>query len=43
MKWDFFVFIFSLLAIMVTGTAFKKSKLGKFILEKILPGTSKNW
>ena len=28
---------------MVTDTAFKKSRLGKLILEKILPGTSKNW
>ena len=28
---------------MVTHTAFKKSRLGKLILEKILPGTSKNW
>ena len=43
MRWDFFIFIFSLLAIMVTDTAFRKSRLGKFILEKILPGTSKNW
>ena len=28
---------------MVTDTAFKKSRLGKLILEKSLPGTSKNW
>ena len=44
MRWDFFIFIFSLLAIMVTDiTASRKSRLGKFILEKILPGTSNNW
>ena len=43
MRWDFFIFIFSLLAIMVTDTAFRKSRLGKFVLENILPGTSKNW
>ena len=42
MRWDFFIFIFSLLAIMVTDTAFRKSRLGKLILEKIIPGTSKN-
>ena len=28
---------------MVTDTAFRNSRLGKFILEKILLGTSKNW
>ena len=28
---------------MVTDTAFRKSRLGKFILEKIIPGTFKNW
>ena len=28
---------------MVTDTAFRKSGLGKLILEKNLPGTSKNW
>ena len=43
MRWDFFIFIFSLLAIMGTDTAFGKSRLGKFILEKILHDTSKNW
>ena len=43
MRWDFFIFIFSLLAIMVTDTAFRKSRLGKLILQKIFPGTSKNW
>ena len=43
MRWDFFIFIFSLLAIMVTDTAFRKSRLGKLILKKILPGTSKNF
>ena len=43
MRWNFFIFFFSLLAIMVTDTAFRKSRLGKFILEKILAGTFKNW
>ena len=44
MRWDFLIFIFSFLAIMVTDTAFRTSRLGKFIiLEKILPGTSKDW
>ena len=43
MEWYFFIFIFSLLAIMVTDTAFGKSSLGKLFLEKIVPGTSKNW
>ena len=43
MRWNFFIFIFSLLAIIVTDTAFKMSRLGKLILEKTLPGTSKNW
>ena len=39
---DFFIFIFSLLAIMITDTGFKKSSLGELFLEKIVPGTSKN-
>ena len=43
MRWDFFIFIFSLLAIMVTDTDFRRSRLVKLILEKSLPGTSKNW
>ena len=43
MGWDFFIFIFSILAIMVTDTAFRKSSLRKLFLEKIVPGTSKNW
>ena len=43
MRCDFFIFIFSLLPIMVFDTAFRKSRLGKLILEKVLPGTSKNW
>ena len=43
MGWDFFIFIFSLLAIMATDTAFRKSSLGKIFLEKIAPGTSKHW
>ena len=43
MRRDFFILIFSLLAIMVTDTAFRKSRLGKIILEKIIPGTFKNW
>ena len=42
MRWDFFIFIFPRLAVMVTDTAFRKSRLGKFILEKILTGSSKN-
>ena len=40
---DFFIFIFSLLAIMITDTGFKKSSWGELFLEKIVPGTSKNW
>ena len=36
MRWDSFIFIFSLLAIMVTNTAFRKSRLGKFILENFI-------
>ena len=44
LRWEFFLFTFLLLAIMVSDTAFRKSRLGKFIiLEKIFPGTSKNW
>ena len=43
MGWDFFIFISSLLAIMVTDTAFKRSSLGKLFLEKTVPGTSKNY
>ena len=43
MRWDFFIFIFSLLAIMVTDTAFRKSSLRKIFFEKNFPGTSKNW
>ena len=43
MGWDLFILIFSLLAIMVTDTAFRKSSLGKLFLVKIVPGTSKNW
>ena len=39
---DFFVFIFSLLTIMTTDTAFSKSILGKLFLEKLVTGTSKN-
>ena len=43
MGWYFFIFIFSLLAIMITDTAFRKSSLGKLFLEKVVSGTSKNW
>ena len=43
MGWYSFIFILSLLAIMLTDTTFRKSSLGKFFLEKIIPGTSKNW
>ena len=32
--------MFSLLAMMVIDTAFRKSSLGKLFLEKIVPGTS---
>ena len=32
MRWDFFIFTFSLLAIMVTDTAFRKSRLRKLTL-----------
>ena len=42
MAWYFFIFIFSLLAIMVTDYAFRKSSLEKLFLEKIVPDTSKN-
>ena len=42
MRYDFFIFIFSLLLI-ITDTDFRKSSLGKLLLEKIVPGTSKNW
>ena len=43
MGWDVFIFIFSLLAIMVLAdTAFRKSSLGKLFSEKIVPVTSKN-
>ena len=38
----FFIFIFSLLAIMVTNTVFRKSSLENLFLEKIVPGTSNN-
>ena len=41
--WDFFIFIFSLLAIIVTETAFRKSSLGKLFFAKIVLGTSKHW
>ena len=39
---DFFILIFSLLAIVVTNTAFRKSSLGKLFLETIVPDTSKH-
>ena len=42
MGWDFFNFILSLLAVMVTDTAFRTSSLGKLFFEKIVPGTSKH-
>ena len=38
----FFIFIFSLLAIMVTNTVFRKSSLENLFLEKMVPGTSNN-
>ena len=43
MGWYLFIFIFSLLAILVIDTAFRKFSLGKPFLEKIVSGTSKNW
>ena len=43
MAWGFFIFIFSPLAVMITDTAFRKSSLRKLVLEKIVPGASKNW
>ena len=43
MVWYFFIFIFSVLAIMVTEAAFRKFSLGNLFLEKVVPGTSKNW
>ena len=43
MGWDFFIFIFLFLAIMVTDTAFRKHILGKRFFEKIVPGTYKHW
>ena len=36
-RWDFFIFIFSLLAIMVTDTAFRKSNLGIFFKKQHWP------
>ena len=43
MEQDFFIFIFSLLALMITDTAFWKSCSRKLFLEKLVTGTSKNW
>ena len=40
MSCDFFVFIFSLLAMMVTNTVFRKSNLEDLFLKKVIPGTS---
>ena len=43
MRLDFFIVIFSLLAIMVvTDTAFRKPRLGSLFFKKIIPSTSKN-
>ena len=39
----FFILIFSILAIMVTDTAFRKSNLAKLFLGKLVPSTSRNW
>ena len=43
MGWNFFIFIFSLSAITITDTAFRKCSLVKLFLEKIVTGISKNW
>ena len=37
-EWDFFIFIFSLLAIMIIDTAFTRSNLGKLYIEKLVSG-----
>ena len=34
MGWYFFIFVFPLLAFMVTDTAFRKFSLGKLVLKK---------
>ena len=38
---DFFIFIFSLLAMMVTNTVFRKSCLEYLFLKNVVSGTSK--
>ena len=41
--WDIFIFLFSLLAMMVTNTDFRMSSLRNLFLYKVVPGTSKHW
>ena len=41
--YSFFISIFSLIAIMIIDTAFRKSSLGKLCLENTIPGNPKNW
>ena len=40
---EYFQFNFSLLAVMVTDTAFRKSSLENLFLTAAVPGTSKHW
>ena len=40
--WHFFIFIFSLLAVMATDTVFGNSSLGNLFLKKVVPDTSKH-
>ena len=43
-RWsDFFILICSLLVVMVTDTAFRKSTLENLFLKVVVPGTSKHW
>ena len=39
----FFILIFSLLGILVTDTAFRKSSLGNLFLKKVVSGTYQHW
>ena len=42
-RWCFFIFIFSILAIMVTGPVFGKFSLANTLSKWVIPGTSKHW
>ena len=42
-RWNFFIFTFSLLAMMVTDTAVRKSSLENLFLKKVVPATSNHW